>query len=630
MTTLLQDIRYALRSLAKAPAFTGIAVLTIALGIGANTAIFSVVHAVLLRRLPYPEPDRLVVLREHHNQAGDMGVAWPTFLDWRERSRAFSGLAGFRRTEANVSGDREPEMLRVAQVSASLFPLLGVRAALGRTFVEADDRPGAPRTLILSDEVWRTRFASDPSIAGKTLRLDALPYTVVGVLPRSFGFFPERMDLYTPGRLERRRTGLVEPREPHGNARARPPGSRRDVRRGQERDGRDHAAARARAPGFQQRTAGDRDAPGGGPLRRRPGAALDAARGREPRPAHRVRQRRPPPARAGGLARQGVRHPRRPRGRPPPDRAAAPDGERAALDARRRSRPARGDVGHRAHPSPGPLGDSAPGRHPDRSGRAPLHAGRSPRHRYSLRTRPRGPGFAPRSPDDPARDGARRHQRPRPAAGARRPVRVRGRAGVRPRGGIGPAPAQPAAGPERAPRVQPERRPRPRREPSGRKVFARTAARVLLECRRRGAEPAGRPVGERRALPAVCRTMLGLRLSPLGSAGAAPGGAAELRFQRRRARLLPHDGDPAARRPLLHRRRLRGRGSRRPHQREHGAPLVAARESAGQADQAGLSPGRLSVPGDRRGRRRRAAEGLRLPRADRGLSPATPRTRNPA
>jgi putative ABC transport system permease protein len=198
MTTLFQDLRYALRSLAKSPGFTAIAVATLALGIGANTSIFSVIRAVLLRDLPYPQTERLIVLREHHPHAGDMGVAWPTFLDWRERSRGFSALAGFRKTQANVSGGREPEMLRVAQVSANFFPLLGVRAELGRAFAEADDRPGAARTVMLSDGLWRTRFGADASIPGKTIRLDALPYTVVGVLPRSFGFFPERIDLYTP------------------------------------------------------------------------------------------------------------------------------------------------------------------------------------------------------------------------------------------------------------------------------------------------------------------------------------------------------------------------------------------------------------------------------------------------
>src|SRR5215467_39963 len=164
MNTLLQDIRYGLRSLAKAPGFTAIAVATLALGIGANTAIFSVVHAVLLRRLPYPEPERLLVMTERHIRDGKWsasgttrsrlrsggGVPWLTFLDWRAQARSFRGLAGFHTRQIMLSGTGEPEMLLSAQVSAEFFPLLGVRPALGRSFGEPDDRPGAPPTLILS------------------------------------------------------------------------------------------------------------------------------------------------------------------------------------------------------------------------------------------------------------------------------------------------------------------------------------------------------------------------------------------------------------------------------------------------------------------------------------------------
>ncbi len=198
MTALVQDLRYAFRTLARSPGFTTIAILTLALGIGANTAIFSVVRAVLLQSLPFPESERLVVLRERHSRTGEMGVAWPTFLDWRERGRGLQGLAGFRMTRWNISGTREPDLLRGAEVSASFFPLLGVRPALGRVFAETEDRPGATRTVLLSSELWRSRFGGDRSILGRSVNLDALPYVVVGVLPPSFNFFPERVDLYTP------------------------------------------------------------------------------------------------------------------------------------------------------------------------------------------------------------------------------------------------------------------------------------------------------------------------------------------------------------------------------------------------------------------------------------------------
>jgi FtsX-like permease family len=124
MRALAQDLRYAVRMLSKSPGFTLVAVATLALGIGANTAIFSVVRAVLLRSLPYPEPSRLVVAHEHHDRSGPMGVAWPNFLDWRERCRSLRDLAGYRLTRWNVSGTREPELLRGAEISAPFLSLL--------------------------------------------------------------------------------------------------------------------------------------------------------------------------------------------------------------------------------------------------------------------------------------------------------------------------------------------------------------------------------------------------------------------------------------------------------------------------------------------------------------------------
>jgi putative ABC transport system permease protein len=198
MTTLMQDLRYAARTLGKSPGFTAIAVATLALGIGANTAIFSVVHAVLLRRLPYPEPDRLLVMRERHIHHCCTGVAWPTFLDWRAQTHSFSELAGFRTDHAMLSGAGEPEMLRSAQVSAEFFPLLGARPAAGRFFDAADDRPGAPPTAVISHGVWKRRFGGDADAVGRAIDLDAVPHTIVGVLPPTFAFFPESVDVYTP------------------------------------------------------------------------------------------------------------------------------------------------------------------------------------------------------------------------------------------------------------------------------------------------------------------------------------------------------------------------------------------------------------------------------------------------
>ena len=199
MTTLWQDLRYAARGLSKSPGFTAIAVATLALGIGANTAIFSVVHAVLLRRLPYPAPDRLLVLRERQiHQERDMGVAWPNFLDWRAQARSFEGIAGFRTDHTILSGLGEPEMLRLAQVSAPFFPLLGARPVLGRSFDAADDRPGAPPVVLISQGLWKRRFGGDPSVLGRAVNLDAVAFTVVGVAPSSLAFFPDTVDVYTP------------------------------------------------------------------------------------------------------------------------------------------------------------------------------------------------------------------------------------------------------------------------------------------------------------------------------------------------------------------------------------------------------------------------------------------------
>jgi putative ABC transport system permease protein len=210
MRTLGQDLRYAVRMLAKSPGFTLVAVATLALGIGANTAIFSVVRAVILRSLPYPEPDRLVVGSEYHERSGEMGIAWPTFLDWRERVRSLAPVAGYRLTRWNVSGTREPELLQGAEISASFLSALGVRPALGRDFQETDDRPGAEKTVILSDDTWRTRFGADRGILGRAIQLDAEPFVVVGVLPARFSFFPEKVDLYTPVGLNGATPGWLE------------------------------------------------------------------------------------------------------------------------------------------------------------------------------------------------------------------------------------------------------------------------------------------------------------------------------------------------------------------------------------------------------------------------------------
>jgi putative ABC transport system permease protein len=186
--TLLQDIRYAVRRLLKSPGFAVVAVGALALGIGANTAIFSVVNSVLLRPLPYPAPEQLVQLWEARPRQNmpRVEIAPHEFLAWADQSQSFQRLAAIDVAEYNLTGRGEPERVSGSLVSAAYFPLLGVTPARGRTFLEEEDRPGANNVVVLGHELWQSRFNSDPSIVGQTLSLDGVACTVVGVLPRGF------------------------------------------------------------------------------------------------------------------------------------------------------------------------------------------------------------------------------------------------------------------------------------------------------------------------------------------------------------------------------------------------------------------------------------------------------------
>jgi len=197
MTTFIQDLRYGLRMLAKNPGFTAVAVLTLALGIGANTAIFSVVNGVLLRPLPYADPGRLMTVYETSREFGQMSVAYPNFLDWRRENHAFTDIAAYRGDDFNFTGSGQPEHLRGEFVSASLLPLLGVNPLLGRNFMPQEDREGASGVVMLTYGLWKRRFGADPNILGKTMTLNARSYKVIGVLPSDFGF-RRRAELYVP------------------------------------------------------------------------------------------------------------------------------------------------------------------------------------------------------------------------------------------------------------------------------------------------------------------------------------------------------------------------------------------------------------------------------------------------
>ena len=188
METLLQDVRYGLRMILKKPGFTVIAVVALALGIGANTAIFSVVNGVLLRPLPYEDPDRLVRLSEWSPQVPGMSISYPNFIDWREQNSVFSGLAATQFDSYNLTGLDEPERLQGRNVSANFFEVLGVKPVLGRTFLAEEDRAGAGRACIISYGLWQRRFGSDPNILGKSLTLNGESYTLVGVLPQSYRY----------------------------------------------------------------------------------------------------------------------------------------------------------------------------------------------------------------------------------------------------------------------------------------------------------------------------------------------------------------------------------------------------------------------------------------------------------
>ena len=190
--TLIQDLRYGARMLMKNPGFAFIAVLTLALGIGANTAIFSIVNAVLLRPFPYHAPERLVMLQERVSVGGGFSPSYPNFVDWRAQNKVFASIASVRMDESfNLTGAGEPERLQGRLVSAEFLSTLGVKPLVGRDFLVEEDSPGATPAVILSYGFWRRRFGADPNILGRQLALNNQSYTVVGITPSDFQFGAE-------------------------------------------------------------------------------------------------------------------------------------------------------------------------------------------------------------------------------------------------------------------------------------------------------------------------------------------------------------------------------------------------------------------------------------------------------
>src|SRR5215813_1911626 len=196
MESILQDLRYGLRTLLQKPSFTLVAVATLALGIGVNTAIFSVINAVLLRALPYPDSERLVAVWETNAQPGQEvnnrnEVAAGNFLDWRAQQSAFGDIAALSYTSVNLIGSAEPERIQGAAVTTNFFSLLGVQPVTGRGFLAEEEDPKSARTVIVSHGLWQRRFGADPDFIGKMLTVNGSPVTVVGILPPAFEFeFP--------------------------------------------------------------------------------------------------------------------------------------------------------------------------------------------------------------------------------------------------------------------------------------------------------------------------------------------------------------------------------------------------------------------------------------------------------
>src|SRR5262245_41798454 len=196
---LQRDVRLSFRSIARLPGFSAVAVLTLALGIGVNTAVFSVVNGVILRPMPYADPGQLVWIHDGVTQSDRVGWAAcvADFLLWQSRSRSFAQLAAYTPNSFNLTGNGEAEQLTGAGVTAQFFDVLGVRPLLGRTFTAGEDQPGVPLTAVISERLWRRRFGSDPQVIGRTIVLNGRQGTVIGIMPSAFRFRDSTADIWS-------------------------------------------------------------------------------------------------------------------------------------------------------------------------------------------------------------------------------------------------------------------------------------------------------------------------------------------------------------------------------------------------------------------------------------------------
>ncbi|HEY6402174.1 MAG TPA: ABC transporter permease, partial [Blastocatellia bacterium] len=201
MQTIWQDLRYGARMLAKKPMFTLVAILTLALGVGANTAIFTVINAVLLRPLPYEEAERLVVINTtmRRETIEARSASYPDFVDWRDQNTVFERIAAREGASFNLTGGAEPERVSGELASADYFPLLRASAALGRTFLPEEDRaPDTHRVALVGHGLWQRRFGGNPALVGQTIQLNGADYTVVGIMPEGFRGISAEAEIWLP------------------------------------------------------------------------------------------------------------------------------------------------------------------------------------------------------------------------------------------------------------------------------------------------------------------------------------------------------------------------------------------------------------------------------------------------
>src|SRR5262245_34857988 len=200
MDGLVRDVRHACRNLLRSPGFAAVTILTLALGVGANTAIFSVVNAVILRPLAYPQPDRLVYISSQFPRQGfdQFWLSPPEFIEFQERARAFSGVGAFVSQQANLTAPDRPRRVVAVFASQELFRVLGVAPLVGRTFEINETRPNGANVVVLSYEVWKSSFGGNPSVVDSQVEINGIPRTVVGIMPPHFDVADERAEVWLP------------------------------------------------------------------------------------------------------------------------------------------------------------------------------------------------------------------------------------------------------------------------------------------------------------------------------------------------------------------------------------------------------------------------------------------------